>query len=376
MTAALETEPTAATGPTASLGDQAASAPATAAGRGGAPRGGRLEQDLAAMFARLLPSGSWSEHAACRTSDPEAFFEPASVGAARAVCHRCPVINLCLRWALDTKEAHGVWGGLTDAERAELTSKKSGAAGRRAKALRHAARLAEIARAKEQRMAAIKRAQTPAPSTPERKQRTVPGVLARAAQAKRRRGCTTATITPPQLAYQGDPWFEQRIKVRITPAPPQPGHGDERKPLSQREAEVLDLIADGLSNKQIGEKLGLSPLTVKSHKTRIVDNLGGCGESSHCVALGYAYGYLRPSPQPPGRLLVPTRRPLEVLRLLPEGLRNREIGARLNLTEDTVKSHIARLLKLYGARNRAHLVDITFRTGLFVPVLGEGEVPA
>lgn len=375
MTVVLETPPDTACGSSAAAGGQGEVPPAAAAGNGAAPRG-RLERDLAAMFARLRPSGSWSQHAACRTSDPEAFFEPAYLGAARAVCHRCPVINLCLRWALDSREAHGVWGGLTDAERADLTSKKSGAAGRRAKALRHAAHLAQLARAREQRMAAIKRAQAPTPAAPERKQRTVPGVLPPAAQVNRRRGCATASTTPPTLVYQGDPWIGQRIQLRVAPAPLEPGRSDERRPLSHREAEILDLIADGLSNKGIGEKLTLSPLTVKSHKTRIVDNLGGCGESSHCVALGYAHGYLRPRPVPPSQLVVPSCRALEVLRLLPEGLRNSEIGARLHLAEDTVKTHIARLLKLYGARNRAHLVDITFRTGLFVAVLDESEARA
>src|SRR6201999_388066 len=39
--------------------------------------------------------------------------------------------------------------------------------------------------------------------------------------------------------------------------------------LSAREIEVLKLVSDGQSNKQIGEALGLSALTVKSHLARI-----------------------------------------------------------------------------------------------------------
>jgi DNA-binding NarL/FixJ family response regulator len=39
--------------------------------------------------------------------------------------------------------------------------------------------------------------------------------------------------------------------------------------LSGREIEVLRLVSDGQSNKQIGEQLGLSALTVKSHLARI-----------------------------------------------------------------------------------------------------------
>jgi DNA-binding CsgD family transcriptional regulator len=39
--------------------------------------------------------------------------------------------------------------------------------------------------------------------------------------------------------------------------------------LSAREAEILNLLAHGLSNKEIGGKLDLSPFTVKNHLARI-----------------------------------------------------------------------------------------------------------
>jgi DNA-binding NarL/FixJ family response regulator len=44
--------------------------------------------------------------------------------------------------------------------------------------------------------------------------------------------------------------------------------------LSQREIDVLQLVADGQSNREVGEKLGLSALTVKSHLARIARKLG------------------------------------------------------------------------------------------------------
>jgi DNA-binding NarL/FixJ family response regulator len=40
--------------------------------------------------------------------------------------------------------------------------------------------------------------------------------------------------------------------------------------LTERESEVLALICDGLSSKEIGEKLFLSPRTVESHKTTLM----------------------------------------------------------------------------------------------------------
>jgi DNA-binding NarL/FixJ family response regulator len=60
-----------------------------------------------------------------------------------------------------------------------------------------------------------------------------------------------------------------------------------------------------------------------------------------------------------------TRRELDVLKLIAdEGLTNREIGGRLSLSEETIKSRIKKLLLKTPARNRAHLIAQAFRTGL------------
>ena len=45
------------------------------------------------------------------------------------------------------------------------------------------------------------------------------------------------------------------------------------EPLSEREMEVLQLIAEGLSNQEIGERLFLALDTVKGHNRRIFDKL-------------------------------------------------------------------------------------------------------
>ena len=67
----------------------------------------------------------WRHHAACRETDPELFFPIGNTGPAllqieeaKAVCQRrCPVTEQCLRWALDTNQTDGVWGGLSEGER-------------------------------------------------------------------------------------------------------------------------------------------------------------------------------------------------------------------------------------------------------------------
>jgi DNA-binding NarL/FixJ family response regulator len=60
----------------------------------------------------------------------------------------------------------------------------------------------------------------------------------------------------------------------------------------------------------------------------------------------------------------PTGREVEVLQLISDGLVNREIGERLFLSEETVKSHVRHLLAKLQARSRAHAVAVGFRRGL------------
>jgi DNA-binding NarL/FixJ family response regulator len=62
--------------------------------------------------------------------------------------------------------------------------------------------------------------------------------------------------------------------------------------LSGREIEVLRLVSDGRSNKQIGEELGLSALTVKSHLARIARKLG-TGDRAEMVAMAMRGGVIR-----------------------------------------------------------------------------------
>ena len=79
-------------------------------------------------------------------------------------------------------------------------------------------------------------------------------------------------------------------------------------------------------------------------------------------------GRRRAEPEPPALPDEPaaalTRREREILALVAEGLSNGEIGARLFVSEDTVKTHVRGLLTKLGAANRAHAVAIGFRIGL------------
>jgi DNA-binding NarL/FixJ family response regulator len=80
------------------------------------------------------------------------------------------------------------------------------------------------------------------------------------------------------------------------------------------------------------------------------------------------FARLRPTlPSRPGALSELTPRETEILRLVAEGLSNGEIAERLVVSDETVKTHVSRILAKLGVRDRTQAVVVAYESGLVTP---------
>ncbi|HVO58154.1 MAG TPA: response regulator transcription factor [Dongiaceae bacterium] len=87
----------------------------------------------------------------------------------------------------------------------------------------------------------------------------------------------------------------KEVPVALPPPPARPFSPNDAKreelAITPREMEILGLIAQGMSNREIAEKLFVSENTVKTHSSRVFDKLGA-RRRTQAVQLGKEYGLL------------------------------------------------------------------------------------
>lgn len=162
-----------------------------------------------------------------------------------------------------------------------------------------------------------------------------------------------ALAVPPMA----EPWA-------VAPPVRPPVADDPWRRLTPRERQVLDLISDGLSSKEIARSLGITRATARCHTQNVLTKLG-VGSRVHAAALVHRGAVGHPAASP--RFSSLTRREAEVLRALASGLGQQEIAARLYLSPHTVRTHVQRLLAKLGVHSVLGALALVRKAGLPPP---------
>jgi DNA-binding NarL/FixJ family response regulator len=158
----------------------------------------------------------------------------------------------------------------------------------------------------------------------------------------------------------------------------------ERAAHEQPRVAILDVNLPGISGYGVCRELrerfgdGISILFLSGDRTEAFDRVAGLliGADDYLtkpfvpeelVARVHAVTRRMPSARPAGLLKRLTRRELEVLRLLAEGLRQQQIADRLVISPRTVATHVEHILGKLGAHSRAEAVAVAYREDLFDP---------
>lgn len=92
-----------------------------------------MANSVQAALRPIADEWDWQFEGACRGKDPEMFFHPDNErgprrrnreNAAKAICASCPVIQQCREAALANQEPYGIWGGLSEDDRAVILSRR------------------------------------------------------------------------------------------------------------------------------------------------------------------------------------------------------------------------------------------------------------
>ncbi len=90
------------------------------------------------------------------------------------------------------------------------------------------------------------------------------------------------------------PRVTRRLITRfVAQLPQQPKDPERLAVLTEREREVMALVAYGLSNEEIGQRLAMSPATAKTHVSRAMLKLGA-RDRAQLVVLAYQTGLVTP----------------------------------------------------------------------------------
>jgi len=104
--------------------------------------------------------------------------------------------------------------------------------------------------------------------------------------------------TAVRVVAQGDslisPSMTRKLVAEFAIRSKEPHPAAELDAITQREREVMALVADGLTNDEIAHKLYMSPATVRTHVSHAMTKLG-VRDRAQLVVLAYETGLVRPN---------------------------------------------------------------------------------
>ena len=149
-------------------------------------------------------------------------------------------------------------------------------------------------------------------------------------------------------------------------------HDDPPRVLVLTTFDLDDVVYDALRAGASGFLLKDAPEDRLVTAIRVVAEGGSLFAPSVTRRLIEEFARAREDRAAPTSLSALTDRETEVLRAVARGLSNAEIGTELYVSENTVKTHVARILMKLGLRDRVQAVVLAYESGL----VGPGVLPS
>ncbi|MEP6842768.1 MAG: LuxR C-terminal-related transcriptional regulator [Pseudolysinimonas sp.] len=137
---------------------------------------------------------------------------------------------------------------------------------------------------------------------------------------------------------------------RLPPAP-----GSDWNGLSERERDIALMVAEGLTNREIGQELFLSEHTVRAHVSRVLAAFGAASRFAVAARVAELFPVVESSLPDLAEL---TPRQSAVAERIAHGLGNAEIGRDLELSVKTVEKHIGEIFRRWDVSSRVGIARI------------------
>jgi DNA-binding CsgD family transcriptional regulator len=155
---------------------------------------------------------------------------------------------------------------------------------------------------------------------------------------------------------------DARLRTLLPPPEPPPPAAPGTAPVDIA-PDLIRGLALGDTLRQAAQRTGVAIHIAERRLNQLRASHDLPATSAPVVAWGAHAGLLDGLDLGPRRSVVLTPRQRDMLRLLPMGSSDRQVGERMWLSENTIRTHMRSALVAIGARTRAHAVALDWRFG-------------